>query len=77
MFEEYAMLAFSDSEVAVIAVISGGILVLAVALSYQWRRVRVAAYNAKLKQLMIERGMTADEIEQVLRAESSPKHLHH
>lgn len=34
----------------------------------QWRKAREAAYNARLKQLMIERGMSADEIERVLSA---------
>jgi hypothetical protein len=34
----------------------------------QWRKARVAGYNARLKQLMIERGMSADEIKAVLEA---------
>ena len=34
----------------------------------QWRKTRVAAYNAKLKQVMIERGMSADEIQRILEA---------
>ena len=38
-------------------------------IAHQWRKVRVAAYNARLKQLMIERGMSADEIERVLAAD--------
>jgi hypothetical protein len=37
--------------------------------AYNWRKLRVAAYNARLKQLMIERDMSADEIERVLRAD--------
>jgi len=36
----------------------------------QIRKARVAAYDARLKQLMIERGMTADEIAMVLQARS-------
>ena len=36
------------------------------------RKTRVAAYNARLKQLMIERGMSAGEIERVLQADGSP-----
>jgi len=38
-------------------------------IAHYWRRTRVAAYNARLKQLMIERGMSAGEIERVLRAD--------
>ena len=52
------------SAVAVVAVIW--------IIAFYWRRVRVAAYNARLKQLMIERGMSADEIERVLRAGGQP-----
>lgn len=37
--------------------------------AHHWRKHRVAAYNARLKQLMIERGMSADEIERVIRIE--------
>jgi hypothetical protein len=33
-----------------------------------WRRVRVSEQQAALKQSMIERGMSADEIERVLNA---------
>lgn len=38
-------------------------------IAHQWRKTRVAAYNAKLKQLMIERGMSADEIERVIHSD--------
>jgi hypothetical protein len=38
-------------------------------IAHYWRKTRVAAYNARLKQLMIERGMSASEIERVLRAD--------
>jgi hypothetical protein len=63
----------SENEAAVI-----GLLIVAAAvcsilivliIMRQWRRVRVASYNARLKQLMIERGWSPDEIERVLRAE--------
>jgi hypothetical protein len=33
-----------------------------------WRKVRVSEQLAALKQTMIDRGMTADEIERVLKA---------
>ena len=35
-------------------------------LSTQIRRTRVAAYEARLKQLMLERGMSVEEIERVM-----------
>ena len=38
-------------------------------IAHQWRKARVAAYNARLKQLMIERGMSADEIERVIHSD--------
>ncbi len=38
-------------------------------IAHYWRKTRVAAYNARLKQLMIERGMSAGEIERVLQAD--------
>ena len=33
-----------------------------------WRKVKVSEHRAALKQSMIERGMSADEIERVLQA---------
>lgn len=65
------MLATSSDEIAVIAILSSMTVAVIGILAHQWRRVRVAAYNARLKQLMIERGMTADEIERVLSAEGA------
>jgi|GEM_PF-3235798 len=54
--------------IAIVA-ISGGLgVAFTWILADQWRRVRVAAYNARLKQLMIERGMSVDEVERVLAA---------
>jgi hypothetical protein len=72
-FEESSMLAFiTGSDIALVTILAAMTVTLCSTLAYHWRRVRVAAYNAKLKQLMIERGMTADEIERVIHAESSP-----
>jgi hypothetical protein len=36
-----------------------------------WRKVRVSEHQAALKQSMIERGMSADEIERVMSAGAS------
>jgi hypothetical protein len=43
--------------------------------AYHWRKARLAAYNARLKQLMIERGMPATEIRDVLEAGADLKDL--
>jgi hypothetical protein len=43
---------------------------ICVTIAVQWRRAREAAYNARLKQLMIERGMSAAEIKTVLEADA-------
>jgi hypothetical protein len=52
------------------------IMALTVALtviSYTWRIVTRIRADADLKQSMIERGMSAEEIERVLKAKSSDK----
>jgi hypothetical protein len=55
-------------DAAIAIFVMGGIVAVVSVLSYQWRKHREVAYNARLKQLMIERGMTADEIERVVQA---------
>lgn len=59
-----------DQRTLAIAFTMGGLaLVLIVwTLASAWRRVRIAEYNAHLKNRMIERGLSADEIERILRA---------
>lgn len=53
----------------------GGLMITLVVSSIfdNWRKVRVAEQTAVLKQTMIEKGMSADEIERVLAAGSRPK----
>ena len=65
---------FGENELVVwvASVVTIGVCLVVWTIGRQWRRARVAAYNARLKQLMIERGMSADEIERVLRAEGQP-----
>jgi hypothetical protein len=41
-------------------------------LTHYWRRSRQAELDASLKQQMLERGMSADEIVQVLEVKSQP-----
>jgi hypothetical protein len=50
--------------------VCGAIAVLGSFLGYQWRRVRVAEMEIALKQQMIDKGMSAAEIVQVMRVSS-------
>jgi hypothetical protein len=50
---------------------AGVLIVLGTTLSHQWARVRRATLEAELKLEMIQRGMSADEICQVIRARSA------
>ena len=45
-----------------------GLIVLAAVIAVQWRKVQIAKENAALKQRMIERGFTAEEIVNVIQA---------
>lgn len=65
------MLAFSDEGIASLAIVAPMAVAVVAIVAHQWRVARVAAYNARLKQLMIERGMTADEIERVILADQA------
>jgi len=42
------------------------VTILGVTIAVQWRKVQQAKYNAELKERMIERGFTAEEIERVI-----------
>ncbi len=45
-----------------------GIVIIAVVLAVQWRRVRIGEAEAGLKMRMIERGYSPEQIGQVLQA---------
>lgn len=66
------LLARVDEEVLVAMFVIGGIIAVAALAGHFWVRNREVAYNARLKQLMIERGMTADEIVRVVQANPQP-----
>jgi hypothetical protein len=53
-----------------ITFIFGGWVIVAIVRSFtdSWRRVREAEQAAALKQSMVDKGMSADDIERVLRA---------
>lgn len=67
------LLAVEDSEIGLAAIMTAATFLVVWVIAHYRVRVRVAAYNARLKQLMIERGMSAEEIERVLAAEGKPK----
>jgi hypothetical protein len=56
-----------------ITFIFGGWVMVAIVRSFtdSWRRVREAEQAAALKQSMVDKGMSADDIERVLKAGSS------
>jgi hypothetical protein len=69
--ESIPLLAFSDDNLLfLIAMLStlSVVLVIASVVAVQCRKARVAACNARLKQIMLERGMSAHEIAAVLNA---------
>ena len=54
--------------------IFGGWVIVAIVKSFtnSWRKVREAEQAAALKQSMVEKGMSAEDIERVLRAGGGP-----
>lgn len=69
MVHSTCLLASGDEMVTVMFLFCGTAVAIAITVARAVRRTREAAYNARLKQLMIERGMSALEIEQVIRAQ--------
>ena len=63
------LLRFSPGEMIAIVSIVGGLIVVMFALAADiWQRARKVEIEAKLKQDMLDRGMSADEIRTVLDA---------
>jgi len=64
---------FSGIQLIGLVAVVGGLLYAAIAVVVnQWRRVRIAETEAAIKQQMLDRGMTADEIEKVMLASREP-----
>lgn len=59
---------YSPFSIPIFAFVSAGATISICVIAIQWRKARVAAYSARLKQVMIDRGMTADEIVAVMQA---------
>jgi hypothetical protein len=61
-------------EIVPVLAIVGGLLIAAIGIFVgSWRKVRQAEMDAALKQDMLNRGMSAEEIERVLKASSGTK----
>jgi hypothetical protein len=58
------------------AILGSGLVAILIIAVVSWRKVRVAEMDAALKQQMLDRGMSADEIVRVLGA-SSPTGCRH
>jgi hypothetical protein len=52
--------------VAIFGVVGCTLIATVIGVAKQWRRVRIAEIDAALKHEMIQRGMSADEMERVL-----------
>ena len=64
----------NGGEVTALAAVVGGMLVAITGIiASQWRRVRVAELHGALKQQMLDKGMSAEEIVQVMNAGESPE----
>ncbi len=59
--------------IGLIAVVMGPLVGIVAVVAAQWRRVRIAEFEAALKQQMLDKGMSAAEIEQVMTASQNPK----
>lgn len=60
---------FSGGELIGLFAVGGGLLFAAISvIATQWSRVRVTESESVLKQLMLDKGMSAAEIEQVMKA---------
>jgi SOS response regulatory protein OraA/RecX len=63
---------FSGGEmIALVAVMIGPVVAIVAVVASQWRRVRIVEMEAALKQQMLDKGMSAAEIEKVMTASSN------
>ena len=54
--------------IGLVSVVGGLLVAIIAVVSVQWRRVRVAEIDGSLKQQMLDKGMSAAEIEAVMKA---------
>src|SRR5262245_17032572 len=58
--------------IPIIMAVGGSLVGIIAIVAHQWRNVRQAEVEAALKQDMLNRGMSVDEIERVVRATNKP-----
>jgi hypothetical protein len=56
-----------------VAVVGGLLMAIIGIVAVQWRRVRIAEVECALKQQMLDKGMSAAEIEQIIKAGEKPE----
>ncbi len=59
---------FPQFWIPVVSIVCGTLVVLTAILAHQWRAARLAEVEASLKQDMLNRGLSAEDIERVIRA---------
>jgi hypothetical protein len=65
---------FNSGEMLGFVSIVGGLLfTLLMSAGHYWHKIRLAEIDAKMKQDMLDRGMSADEIKTVLEAASNSR----
>ena len=67
------LLAMNDEGVAIVFFVMAALVTAVYFITKNWRLAQQAAYTARLKQIMIERGMSAAEIERVINCSESPR----
>jgi len=60
------LLADADTAIGIVAIGGCAVVAIVYTIANAIRREAQSAYNARLKQMMIERGMSADEIARVI-----------
>lgn len=67
------LLLASGDGIGVVFFSVAGVVAICTTIAWNIRKSKEAAYNARLKQMMIERGMNANEIDVVIRSEPNGK----
>jgi hypothetical protein len=72
VMEEFLAKFNAGQFIGLTAVIVGPMIAVVAIIATQWRRVRIAEMEGALKQQMLDKGMSAAEIEQVMKAGQEP-----
>ena len=70
--EEFLFKFNAGEFIGLVAVLVGPMIAVVAIIATNWRRVRVAEMEGALKQQMLDKGMSAAEIEQVMKAGQEP-----